>query len=78
MVFVQHSSVAAVQNFISSTAMAQKSSPKVNSTDYSTRFTESYGITSMSCKPAILQKSSSKWLNSGKPRQKLPKSVDVR
>ena len=43
------------------------SSPYMNSTDYSTRSAESYGLMSMNCKPAISQKSNSKWLNSGKP-----------
>jgi len=58
---VQHSSAAAVQNFISS------SSPDVNSDGCSTRFMETYGITDMSCKSVVLNKSSSNWLNSGKP-----------
>jgi len=39
----------------------------MNSTDYSIRFTEPYGIVNMSCRPAILKKSASNWLNSGKP-----------
>jgi len=43
------------------------SSPEMNSNDYSTRFMESYGIMNMSCKSATLKKSSSNWLNSGKP-----------
>ena len=43
------------------------SSPEMNSTDYSTRFMESYNIMNMSCNPAILKKSGSKWLISGKP-----------
>jgi len=39
----------------------------MNSTDYSIRFKEPYGIVNMSCRPAILKKSASNGLNSGKP-----------
>jgi len=47
-------------------------SPKMNSADYSTRFLESYNIINMIYKPAILKKSSNKWLNSGKPLTQCP------
>jgi len=53
---VQHSLAAAVQSFISSTAMSQQPRDKMNSTDYSRKFTESYIIVKMSCKSAILKK----------------------
>jgi len=43
------------------------SSPEMNSGDYGTRFMESHCIVNMSCKSAILKKSSNKWLYSGKP-----------
>ena len=43
------------------------SSPEMNSTDYITRLMESYSIVSMGCKSAILKKSCSNWLYSGKP-----------
>jgi len=49
------------------TAKLWPSSPEMNSNDYSTRFIESRGIMNMSCKSAILKKSSSNWLNSSKP-----------
>jgi len=62
---LQYSSVSAVENhFFDSYG---PSSPEMNSNDYSTRFMESYGIMDMSCKSATLKKSSSNWLNSGKP-----------
>jgi len=43
------------------------SSPEMNSGDYGTRFMESHSIVNMSCKSAILKKSSNKSLYSGKP-----------
>ena len=56
---------AAVQNYFFNSY--GPSSPEMNANNYSARFMESYGIMNMSCKSAILKKSSSKWVNSGKP-----------
>jgi len=57
-----NSSAAAVQNSHTFLLSHGRSSSELDSNDYVTRFMESYSSMNISCKSAILLKSSSNWL----------------
>jgi len=63
----QHSSATAMQNSQISPKLWPQQAKAENSNDYITKFNEPYSSENTSCKSAIIKKSSSLWLNSGKP-----------